>query len=240
MEERPVLRRVTASVASLCVVALGLGVAGFVMGDVGWAPAWGAVTVIYLAIAAGLFADRAWAPALAQGAAIFGVVAFAQSAIVLESLMPAIAVGLGLHVALGALAPFVPDGLSRRQRWSLRLAGAALTPATLFALAPEQTGTTMATVLGGAALVWLGTLGLARGRTWGLLVALAGAPALAIGVALAPSTSHFVAEHFLVTRPLAPLMLDALGGAAALGAILAVVPFVGPILRFVVRGAPEA
>lgn len=238
MEERRALWFVTATVASLALAGMGLALAGFAIGDARWVPAWSAVTVLYAALTAGLFARRAWAPALAQGAALFGVVTFVQSAFALWSLMPAIAVGLGLHVALGSASLLLPDGLTGRQRWSLRFAGAALAPAALFALAPEQSGAVMATVLGGAGLVWLGTLGVARGRTWGLLAALAGAPLLAIGVWLAPSTSFFFTRHFLVDAPLAPLMLDALGGAAIAGALLAVAPFVRPVARFVARGEP--
>jgi hypothetical protein len=237
MKERRPLRLLTAAVAAIATACLGWAAAGFLEGDHGWLAACAAVLVFYGAVTYGLFAGRLWAPALAQGASLFGAAAFAQSAWALESYtLPVIVGGFSIHLLLGALALLLDDGLSKRQRWSLRFAGAALAPAAFFALAPEQTGGTMVAVLVGAALAWLGALGVARGRTWGVLAALLGAPVLAIAVWYAPELGYFDAQHFMVDQPLLPLMLDVLGLAAAAGALLSVAPFLGPIARFLLRG----
>ncbi len=236
MKERRPLRLLTAAVAAIATACLGWAAAGFLDGNHGWFPACAAVLVFYGAVTYGLFAGRLWAPALAQGASLFGAAAFAQSAWALEGFLPVIVGGLAIHLVLGALALFLDDGLSKRQRWSLRFAGAAIAPATLFALAPEQTGGTMVAVIAGAGLAWLGALGVARGRTWGVLAALVGAPVLATAVWFAPELSYFDAQHFMVDEPLLPLMLNVLGLAAAAGALLSVAPFLGPIGRFLLRG----
>ena len=110
-----------------------------------------------------------------------------------------------------ALAAFVRDDFDGRQRLALILASAALVPAGAFALAPEQTGLVMLAVFVGAACMWGGAWGVARGRTWGLLLGLLGAPILGVSVAYAPSTAYFDATHFMVSQPLQPLMLDVLG-----------------------------
>lgn len=235
MNERRPLRFLTATVAALATGCLGWAAAGFLESNHGWLPACGAVLVFYATLTYGLFSGRLWAPTLAQGAALFGAAAFAQSAWALDSLMPLISVGIGIHVVLGLLALGLDDGLSKRQRWSLRFAGAAIAPATLFALAPEQAGGTMVAVLVGAGLAWLGALGVARGRTWGLLAAFVGAPVLATAVWYAPELSYFDAQHFMVDQPLLPLMLNVLGLAAAAGALLAVAPYLGPIARFLAK-----
>lgn len=236
MKERRPLRLLTAAVAAIATACLGWAAVGFLEGNSGWLGACVAVLVFYGAVTYGLFSGRLWAPALAQGASLFGAAAFAQSGWALESYtLPVVVVGFGIHVALGVLALFLDDGVSKRQRWSLRFAGAAIAPATLFALAPEQSGGTMVAVMTGAGLAWLGALGVARGRTWGVLAAFIGAPVLAIAVAYAPELGYFDAQHFMVDQPLLPLMLDVLGLAAAAGALLSVAPFLGPITRFLTR-----
>jgi hypothetical protein len=227
----------TALAAGLGLVSTTLVAAGFALSEPSWAVGWSLISLIYAAITYGLCAGRSWAPALAQGAALFGLVAFGQCTIAMACLLPALVVGLVLHAALLGLSAGLTDGLSGRQRWSLRFAGASLAPAALFAFAPEQAGLVMGAVLGGAGLVWMGTVGLARGRTWGLVAASGGVPMLALGVALAPSRSSFVARHFLVDRPLNPLMLDVVGAAAAGAALLAVAPFAAPVARFVFGSA---
>lgn len=236
MNERRPLRLLTAAVAAIAFGCLGWAALGFLEGNSGWLAACAAVLVFYGAVTYGLFAGRLWAPALAQGAALFGAAAFAQSGWALESYtLPVVVVGFAIHAALGALALCLDDGLSTRQRWSLRFAGAAIAPATLFALAPEQSGGTMIAVMTGAALAWLGALGVARGRTWGVLASLVGAPVLAVAVAYAPELGYFDAQHFMVDQPLLPLMLDVLGVTAATGALLSVAPFLGPIARHLTR-----
>jgi len=237
MNERRPLRLLTATVAALATGCLGWAAAGFLGANHGWFTACAAVLVFYATLSVGLFTGRLWAPALAMGASLFGAAAFAQSAWALGSVMPVIVGGFGLHALLGLLALGLDDGLSKRQRWSLRFAGAALAPAAFFALAPEQTGGTMIAVLVGAGLAWLGALGVARGRTWGVLAALIGAPVLATAVWYAPELGYFDAQHFMVDQPLLPLMLDVLGLAAAAGALLSVAPFLGPIARFL-RSTP--
>jgi hypothetical protein len=215
----------------------GLGVTGLVVAygfwesDTDWTLAWVMAAGLYFIAAAGLFQDRPFALPFARGIALFGTGAFLQAFFAL-GFMPIIGLGAAVHAVMLLSTAAMPSQLSKRQGLSLTFASAALIPAAGYALAPEQSGTVALAVLGGAALVWLGVFGVARGRTWGLLVALVGAPILATTVFFAPALSFFIAPHFLVSAPLAPLMLDALGSIAALGAILAVLPFFGPMIRF--------
>jgi hypothetical protein len=204
---------------------------GFFVNGTDWVLAWTLVAGLYLVAAGGLWAGRPFARPFARGLAIFGTGAFIQ-AFWAVGYLPSIAVGFVAHALMLGTTFLVPNALHGRQRLSLILASAGLVPAAAYALAPEQSGTVAISVIAGMALVWLGTLGVARGRTWGLLVALVGAPILAASIFFAPALSYFAAPHFLVEQPLQPLMLDALGSVAALAAILAVLPFVGPMVRF--------
>jgi hypothetical protein len=229
--ERPLAFRATA----LCTGAIGvLALAasfGFWMNGTDWVLAWVLVAALYFIAAVGLFTGRPFAAPFARGLALFGTGAFIQ-AFWAVGYLPSIAAGIVIHAVLLAATLALPSALSKRQGLSVTLASAALIPAAAYALAPEQSGSVAIAVLVGMALVWLGTFGVARGRTWGLFIALVGAPILATTVFFAPSLSFFVAPHFMVHQPLQPLMLDALGSVAAAGAILAVLPFVGPMFRF--------
>lgn len=204
---------------------------GFFPSNAGWIPAWLGLAALHACASWGLTSRRAWARPFALGLGLFGLGAFAQAAIVLGPL-PSILVGVVAYVVGLALAAFVPDELDARQRTALVLASAALVPAAGFALAPEQSGAVMLAVVIGAACMWTGAWGVARGRTWGLLLGLLGAPILGISVGFAPDTAYFDATHYLVSQPLQPLMLDALGLVATACAAFSVLPYLGGIARF--------
>ncbi len=229
-------RRLASRLCAILTFAIGAAAFttawGFLRNGTDWVLAWCLVGGLYLVAAGGLWTARPFARPFARGLAIFGTGAFIQ-AFWAVGYLPSIAVGFAAHALMLASTFFVPNHLHGRQRLSLMLASAGLVPAAAYALAPEQSGTVALSVIVGMSIVWLGTFGVARGRTWGLLVALIGAPILAVSIFFAPSLSYFEAPHFLVEQPLQPLMLDALGSVAALAALLAVLPFVGPMVRFV-------
>jgi hypothetical protein len=229
--DRPLAFRATALLTG-AIGALALAAAfGFWANRSEWVLAWVLVSGLYFVAAAGLFAGRPFARPFARGLALFGTGAFIQAFFAL-GYMPSIALGLAIHAGLLGATIALPSPLATRQGLSVTLASAALVPAAAYALAPEQNGTVAIAVIVGMTLVWIGTFGVARSRTWGLLVALVGAPILAITIFFAPALSFFAAPHFMVDQPLQPLMLDVLGSVAAAGAILAVLPFVGPMFRF--------
>lgn len=209
---------------------------GLFPANLGWVPAWCGLAMLHAVAAWGLTSGRRWGRPFALGLGLFGLGAFTQALIVLGAL-PSVLVGVGAYVVGLALAAFAHDDLDTRQRFSLILASAALVPAAGFALAPEQTGAVMLAVIAGASCMWAGAWGVARGRTWGLLLGVLGAPILGISVAYAPSTAYFDATHYMVSQPLQPLMLDALGLVATACAMLSVAPYVGGIFRFLRREA---
>lgn len=202
--------------------------------NVGWIPAWCGLALLHAIAAWGLTSNKRWARPFALGLGLFGLGAFAQALIVLGAL-PSILVGLTAYAIGVAGAALVRDELDARQRVSLILASAALVPAAGFALAPEQTGGVMLAVIAGATCMWTGAWGVARGRTWGLLLGLLGAPILGVSVAYAPDTAYFDAAHYMVSQPLQPLMLDVLGLVATACAALSVAPYFAGIVRFLRR-----
>ncbi|MEM9069628.1 MAG: hypothetical protein AAGE52_14035 [Myxococcota bacterium] len=228
------LSRFAAAWAALMTFGVAAVTFGLANGNAGWVPAWiGAATLHGLA-AWGLWTRKDWGVSFAQGLALFGLGAFGQAALALGA-WPSVLIGAGAYAILALLTLLGDNPMPQRQRWSLRLASMALLPAATFALAPEQTGAVMVATLLGAALVWVGTWGVARGRTWGVLAGVVGAPVMAISVAYAPSLAFFDASHFMVGQPLRPLMLDVMGGVAAAFAVFSVVPFAVPMARFLFR-----
>ncbi len=202
-----------------------------------WIPAWVVVTLLYGVGSWGLLTRRHWSRAFGAGLSLFAVAACAQCVYALGPLPTTLVAG-GVHVVWLLLLFFVRSAQTRREGLSMVAASVALMPAVGFALAPEQTGGVMIAVLAGAGILLLGTMGLARGRTWGLLLALVGAPVLAVSVLHAPSLSHFTGPHAFVGQPLQPLMLDALGVVAAAAAVGAVLPYLVPMVRFLFRPQP--
>jgi len=217
------------------VIALtGYGLAATLFPDnLEWLPGWAGAASLYAVAAVGLWMRRAWARPYAIGIGLFGLAAWLQAcwAVGLE---PFPVVGAIAHALMLTMLVFVPTTLPGRHRLALVLATAALYPATCFALAPGHAIGTAAAVLSGATLVALGTFGLARGRTWGLLVALLGAPVLGVSIFYAPEVATLSTPHDII--PANAVMLDVLGAAASILASLAVLPFVLPIVRFLLRG----
>lgn len=143
---------------------------------------------------------------------------------------------LGLSAGVGAFALLwtIPRTVSPRHGAAVALAGAALVPGVLFALAPAQsTGVALAMGAGSLALL-AGTVAVGRGRTWGLLSNLVGAGVLGIGVLYAPSLGYLNAAH-----PWLPngggFLVDVLGMTTAGLALLSTAMYAGPLVRFAVR-----
>ena len=145
---------------------------------------------------------------------------------------------IGGHVVSVGLLLASPCGLARRHRISLVLAGAALPGALMFGLAPLQDLATRVMLVGGAGLLFSMSVGLARGRTWGLLAGIFAVPMLATGAFVAPPTVSIAFMHPLLPEGSMPggvLLLRLLGVTSAALALASVVPFVGPVVRFVSR-----
>ncbi|HJL31991.1 MAG TPA: hypothetical protein RMI62_23105 [Polyangiaceae bacterium LLY-WYZ-15_(1-7)] len=227
------LERGAAAVALLLAGGAGTLTAGMWPDNGVWLPAWIAATAVYVALAWGLWQGRAWARALGLGVALFGLAGWIEAWIVAGTSPTTVAASLA-HCAFAPLLFWAPRRVGGRHGFALLAAGAALQPALGFALAPAQSGGTMAAVLAGAGLVVLGAIGVARGRTWGLLGALLGAPVLAAAVFYAPSLGFLTAPH--PHLPANPVMLDLLGALAAGFAALSVAPWVAPMVGFLRGG----
>jgi hypothetical protein len=201
--------------------------------NVEWIPAWTAASLLYLACGLALWRGRDWARSFTLGVAGWGLGACLEGCIALGigslTLVAALA-----HAILFALVAILPDALPPRHRWSLTLAAAALPCALAFGFAPQQSLTTAVFVIGGALMLVAGAAGVARGRTWGLLVAFVAAPAVAATVLVTPSRGVLQHAHPILPHH-NPVMIDVLGLCAAGLAVAALLPFIGPIARFLRR-----
>jgi hypothetical protein len=168
-----------------------------------------ALALLYGALAWGVRRERPWARWLGMGVGLFGVLAAVLLAPPLGWAPPVVERGLAL--ALHAALPLClarPDAVHPRTSLSLLLAGAALVPAlavgvdAVGGLACAHTGWAP---LAAAALATVGTVGLARERTWGLLVVGLGGAAL---------------------------LLDDRSSLVGLLLVVAALPFLGPVVRF--------
>lgn len=236
----PVLPRVaSAFVLGLSCIAAMTAFGTLDMGGA-WLPAWGAASALYTIAAVGLWRRTPWARSLTLGVVTWGLVAWVQSAIACLGGLPLVMGVIGGHVVAVGLLLLTPCGLERRHRISLVLAGAALPGSMMFGLAPLQDPMTRVLLVGGATLLFAMSVGLARGRTWGLLAGLLAVPMLATGAFIAPSTVSIALMHPLLPEGHAPngvLLLRVLGVTSATMALASVVPFMGPIARFVRRAS---
>jgi hypothetical protein len=123
-----------------------------------------------------------------------------------------------------------PRRLSGRQALAIFLAVASVPCAIVYGLAPAQDLTSTLGMLAGALLVLASAAGISRGRTWGLLLAPAGAMAICATVARAPQCGCLVDAHPML--PQAGLAVMAMGVAAAVLSTLAFVVYIAPIVRF--------
>lgn len=238
MAERPT--SLVHRVAAVVVLALSCVAATAAFGTVelgaAWLPAWTAASALYTIAGVGLWRGVPWARSLTLGVVGWGLATWVQSAFACFGADPLVLAVIGGHVlAVGATALASCD-LAPRHRISLLLAGAALPGALIFGLAPLQDPATRVLLVGGAALLFSMTVGLARGRTWGLGMGLVAVPMLVCGAFAAPSTLTIVDMHpMLDPMPQGTLLLRFLGISTACLAVASVLPFVGPVLRFVRR-----
>lgn len=226
----------SAAIAALAVGLASLVVAGGMWPDnLEWAPAFVGLAALYGVTAAGLWSGRRWGRFLGLGLGLWGLTCFVESAVVV-GMHGWLGLGLGLHVLLLAGAAFGrSSGVDRRHGFAMTMAGAALPCALIYGLAPQSELLVAAGVLGGAATLVAATAGLGRGKSWGLLAALAGAGAIAATTAAAPALGWLAHPHPILPNE-NPLALFGLGVAASTLAVLAVVPYLGPIARFLFAG----
>ncbi len=229
------LHRVAAVATLLLSAAAAMFAYGSLQANLVWLPAWIALSALYTVAGVGVWRAEPWAPSLTLGVVLWGGLAWTQSMFGL-GVNPLTVTAAGGHWAAVALLAVTPSMLERRHRVSLAMAGAALPGAVLFGLAPMQTLTVSAVLMVGTALLFAMAMGIARGRTWGLLAAGLAVPMIVAGVVLAPATVGMEGPH-----PMLPawvqfrgvLLLRFVGVVAASLAFASVLPFFGPIVRFV-------
>jgi hypothetical protein len=198
--------------------------------NVAWVPAWTAVSVLYVVCALALWRGRDWARAFSLGVAGWGLGAWLQGCVALGLTPLTITATLG-HALLFGLVAISRDGLPPRHRWSLTLASASLPSAIAFGLAPQQSLPVALLCAGGGLALVAGAVGVARGKTRGLIIGLVAAPAIAGSVLVTPGRSWLLHPHAILPHG-SPVMMDVLGICAAALAIAAILPFAGPIRRF--------
>lgn len=234
----PVLPRIaSAFVLGLSCIAAMTAFGTLDMGG-DWLPAWGAASALYTIAAVGLWRRAPWARSLTLGVVTWGLVAWVETAVACFGALPLVLGVIGGHVVAVGLLLLTRCDLERRHRVSLTLAGAALPGSMMFGLAPLQDPMTRILLVGGASLLFAMSVGLARGRTWGLAAGVFAVPMLAVAAFIAPSTISMELMHPLLPEGQAPggvLLLRLLGVTSAALALASVVPFMGPIARFVRR-----
>ncbi len=228
--EISVLHRGAAVAVGLLALAASAIAWGMVPGNLGWMPAWVGVAALYAVGAAALGQARPWARSLMLGVVLCGLGGWVQSTCVLGFTALTMTATGGHGLAL-ALLVCTRCSLSGRHRGSLLFCGAALPCAMMFGLAPMQSVTTTAITTVGAGLLFASAVGLARGRTWGVLAALLAGPVLATGAWLAPELISLTAPHPLL--PPNGLLVQLVGVGAVGLAFAAAAPFLAPIVRFV-------
>ncbi|MGH1346880.1 MAG: hypothetical protein ACRBN8_35255 [Nannocystales bacterium] len=207
-----------------------------------WLAAWTAASALYTVVGAGLWRRTPWARSLGLGVVLWGLLAWVQSMFAGLGFHPLLLGIVGGHAVVAALLALCECGLEPRHRWSLLLAGAALPGALMYGFAPLADPQTRVMLVGGAGLLFAMAVGLSRGRTWGLLAALPAVPMLCTGAFVAPAVVPISLMHPLLAADLMPhgvLMLRFLGVSAAVLACASVLPFAGPVARFL-RGTPAS
>lgn len=206
-----------------------------------WIPGFTALVILYAVAAAGLWSGRGWARYLGLGTALWGLVCFVQATFVIGPQRFALA-GIALHALMLLFTlvqrPAEGGAVDRRHAFAMTCANAALPCALVYGLAPQHDWLVGAGVIGGAAVVVAACAGLGRGRTWGLFAALFGAVLIAVTTARAPAAGWLVHPHPILPNE-NPLALLGLGVAASSMAFIAVTPYFGPIVRFLMRPSSE-
>lgn len=200
--------------------------------DASWIPAWSAIAVLYTALAVVIWQRRPFARSMALGVCLAGLISSVQGLMVAgpQPILLLGAVGHGLWTV--ALLAARTD-LDRRHQAALACAGAAVPCAVMFGLAPQQEPITTLGVFVGAALVVACTIGLAKGKTWGLLIAPLASAAVILSVGHATGAGHLSAPHPML--PDNPIALTALGVSAAILCAMSFVFYLGPLVRFLRR-----
>lgn len=232
-------------VLTAVVVALSVG---YAESSPVWMLALLAVAGVFGTVGVLLWRGVAWAAPLGLGLTSYAAVAWGQSSVALGvcttndpwgSTFLTCALLCGGCVAAFGLLWFIPRTMSIRHGASVAFAGAALTPSVTFALAPGQETSVAIAMLAGAAVLVAGALGLARGRTWGLLLNLLGAGIVSVGVAFAPWLGQLPGGHPWLSQS-GSLLVNVIGVSAATLALLSSSLYAGPILRFVLGSGASA
>lgn len=194
-----------------------------------WIPAWGAIAVVYVALSVVLWQRRQFARSMALGVCIAGLITSVQGLIVAGG-EPILVWGAVGHVLWNTALLRTRANLERRHEAALACAGAAVPCAVMFGLAPQQEPITTLGVLVGAALVVGSVTGLAKGKTWGLLIAPLASAAVIASVGFATRYGHLSAPHPML--PENPIALSALGVSAALLSGMSFGFYLRPLIRF--------
>lgn len=232
-----VIARRIASVGLLGVAGLcGYIAAEMVPLNTEWIAGWVGLALVCAVGAHAQWNGRPWARGYGLGITVWGLVVSAQACFVLGP-HPFTLTGLAGMAAL-TLLQLLGRGESEpggRHLLSMALASAAVPCATIYGLAPQHTLLVSGGVLGGALVVLAGAWGVCRGRTWGLLLGLAGSIVMGLTLAQAQTVGWLQHPHPLLpqTKPLALLAL----GIAGVGlSFLSSAIFLAPMVRFVLRG----
>lgn len=217
--------------------------------DAGWRLPWGALGTVYFVTALALARRARWARGFGLGLGMWGVALNLEALFMLSSFgYPAEPMTLGAKVFFGsglaasmlltgATAATRAEGQPRRVLASLVFAAASVPCALVYGLAPQASWLVSAAVLAAASLVAAGSTGIARGKTWGLFASIAGALSLAGTLPFAQELGWLHGPHpFLPTGN--PLALHWLGMGAVGLATMSVVPFVGPVIAFLLGKSP--
>lgn len=236
----------SALVASALMTLTGATMSAY---DAGWRLPWGALGTAYFVTALALARRARWARGFGLGLGLWGVALNLEALVMLSSFgYPAEPMTLGAKVFFGsglaasmlltgATAATRTEGQPRRVLASLVFAAASVPCALVYGLAPQASWLVSAAVLAAASLVAAGSTGIARGKTWGLFASIAGAVSLAGTLPFARELGWLHGPHpFLPTGN--PLALHWLGMGAVGLAAMSVVPFVGPVMAFLLGKSP--
>lgn len=138
-------------------------------GNVAWMGMGAGPALIYGLISVAMWRKSAWASRLALGVGVWGLAVWGQSTLVVQ-LPFNVAIAGGSLLWVLALARS-PSSLPRAHQWALSLTGAAGICAVYTAAIPDQTFIARVLQLFGAAILVAGTLGVVRGKVWGVLLA---------------------------------------------------------------------
>ena len=218
--------------------------AGYLPGDAGWAIAGLGGSLVYAVLAVVLWRGASWASAVGVGLTGFSLGLWVQSSLALAVFAPSSAATdtslltcaggvIASAAALGLLLT-IPRSVSLRHAASTALAGAALVPAVIFALAPSQSPAVALAMGAGSVSLVAGTVAVGRGRTWGLLLNLLGASVMAIGVMFAPWLGTVTAVNPWIPNATG-FLVTVLGSTAAGLALLSTTLYAVPLVRFLVR-----